>query len=129
MDIIGDMLTRIRNGFMAKKNNVEVIYSKENLGILSVLKKEGYISDFSEIDLRKGVKVINIDLKYFKNAPVVTEIKRVSKPSRRVYVAVVDMPLVYNGLEISILSTSKGIMTDIEARSNNVGGEIICSVF
>ena len=94
MDIIGDMLTRIRNGFLAKKTEVEVIYSKENLGILNVLKNEGYIGEFNEIELRKGVKVINVELKYYKNESVIKELKRISKPSRRVYTSVTDMPLV-----------------------------------
>jgi small subunit ribosomal protein S8 len=129
MDIIGDMLTRIRNGFLANKSEVEVLYSKENLGILNVLKNQGYISEFNEIELRKGVKVINVELKYYKNEPVIKELKRISKPSRRVYTSVVDMPLVYNGLGISVVSTSKGILSDAEAKSKNLGGEIICSVF
>lgn len=129
MDIIGDMLTRIRNGFLAKKTEVEVIYSKENLGILNVLKNEGYIGEFNEIELRKGVKVINVELKYYKNESVIKELKRISKPSRRVYTSVTDMPLVYNGLGVSVVSTSKGILSDAEAKSQNLGGEIICSVF
>ncbi len=129
MDIIGDMLTRIRNGFLAKKSEVEVIHSKENLGILSVLKNEGYIGNFDEVDLRKGVKVIKVELKYYKNEPVIKELKRISKPSRRIYTSVVDMPLVYNGLGMSVISTSKGILSNVEAKSKNLGGEIICSVF
>lgn len=129
MDIIGDMLTRIRNGFLAKKTEVEVIHSKENLGILNVLKNEGYIGNFNEVDIRKGIKVINVELKYYKNEPVIKELKRISKPSRRVYTSVADMPLIYNGLGVSVISTSKGILSDAEAKSKNLGGEIICSVF
>lgn len=129
MDIIGDMLSRIRNGFLAKKSEVDVIHSKENLGILNVLKNEGYIGDFNEIELRKGIKVINIKLKYYKNESVIKELKRVSKPSRRVYTSVVDMPLIYNGLGLSVVSTSQGILSSHEAKDRNVGGEIICSVF
>ncbi|MDR2007472.1 MAG: 30S ribosomal protein S8 [Alphaproteobacteria bacterium] len=129
MDIIGDMLSRIRNGFLAKKSEVDVIYSKENLGILNVLKNEGYIGDFNEIELRKGIKVINVKLKYYKDESVIKELKRVSKPSRRIYKSVADMPLIYNGLGLSVVSTSQGILSSHEAKDRNVGGEIICSVF
>jgi small subunit ribosomal protein S8 len=129
MDLIGDSLTRIRNGLMAKQNEIEVLYSKEILGILRILKDEGYISNYTEKELRKGVKRIQIELKYLENSGVIKEIKRVSKPSRRVYNMIKEVPSVYNGLGISILSTSKGILSDSEARSQNVGGELICYVF
>ncbi len=129
MDLIGDSLTRIRNGLMAKQNEIEVLYSKEILGILRILKDEGYISNYTEKELRKGVKRIQVELKYLENSGVIKEIKRVSKPSRRVYNMIKEVPSVYNGLGISILSTSKGILSDSEARSQNVGGELICYVF
>lgn len=129
MDIISDMLARIRNGLMARKATVDVIHSKQNLGILKVLMDEGYISSFSEEDLRPGVKKIVVLLKYYNNSPVIQEIKRISKSSRRVYSAVEDLKPINNGLGISILSTSKGIISNIEAKSRKVGGEVICTVF
>ncbi len=129
MDIIGDMLSRIRNGLMAKKKEVDVLYSKENMAILDILKQEGYIDSYLDSVLREGVKVIKVALKYYKKKPVVSEINRISKPSRRVYTSVEDMPLMFNGMGIYIISTSKGILSDQQARVHNVGGEIICSVF
>lgn len=129
MDTISDMITRIRNALAAKKANVSVIHSKQNLGILRVLKDEGYVADYKELDIRTGVKEIIVDLKYFNDQSPIREIKRVSKSSCRVYKAIDTLPLVYNGLGISILSTSAGILSDAEARAKKVGGEVICSVF
>ncbi|MFL1780810.1 30S ribosomal protein S8 [Candidatus Hepatincolaceae symbiont of Richtersius coronifer] len=129
MDIISDMLTRIRNGLMAKKSVVDVLYSKQNLGILKVLKEAGYIKEYKEVDIRKGVKSISVDLSYYNGEPVIKELKRISKSSRRFYRSIEDLPLIFNGLGISILSTSHGVLSDTEARAHNVGGEIICSVF
>ena len=129
MDTISDMITRIRNALQANKSAVNVIHSRQNLGILSVLKNEGYVADYKEIDIRKGVKSISVDLKYFNGSSPIREIKRVSKSSCRKYSSIDSLPLIYNGLGISIVSTSMGIMSDAQAREKNVGGEIICSVF
>ena len=129
MDRISDMLTRIRNAGRVKKENVEVLYSKQNLHILAILKDEGYIEDYVEQDIRKGVKSILVTLKYYNFESSIKEIKRISKSSRRVYSAITDVPVVLNGLGILILSTSQGVMSDSMARSKNIGGEIICSVY
>lgn len=129
MDIISDMITRIRNGLMAEKEEVSIVHSKQNVGILSVLEREGYIKSFKEEEIRTGVKLINVVLKYYNGSPTITSIARVSKSSRRLYTGINDLKLVNNGLGISILTTSKGILSDSEARSQNVGGEVICSVF
>ena len=129
MDIISDMITRIRNGLMAEKEEVSVVHSKQNVGILSVLEREGYIKSFKEEEIRTGVKLINVVLKYYNGTPTITSIARVSKSSRRLYTGINDLKLVNNGLGVSILTTSKGILSDSEARSQNVGGEVICSVF
>ncbi len=129
MDIISDMITRIRNGLMAAKEEVSVVHSKQNVGILSVLEREGYIKSFKEEEIRSGVKLINVVLKYYNGSPTITSISRVSKSSRRLYTGINDLKLVNNGLGVSILTTSKGILSDSEARSQNIGGEVICSVF
>ena len=129
MDIISDMITRIRNGLMAAKEEVSVVHSKQNVGILSVLEREGYIKSFKEEEIRSGVKLINVVLKYYNGYPTITSISRVSKSSRRLYTGINDLKLVNNGLGVSILTTSKGILSDSEARSQNIGGEVICSVF
>jgi small subunit ribosomal protein S8 len=129
MDIISDMITRIRNGLMAEKEEVSIVHSKQNVGILSVLEREGYIKSFKEEEIRTGVKLINVVLKYYNGSPTITSIARVSKSSRRLYTGINDLKLVNNGLGVSILTTSKGILSDSEARSQNVGGEVICSVF
>ena len=129
MDIVSDCLTRIRNGLMGNLSTVELLYSKQIMSILRVLKEEGYILDFVEKDIRKGIKKIEVSLKYYDTKPVIKEIKRISKPSLRVYSNVADIPVVYNGLGIAILSTSKGILSDFEARQKNIGGEVICYVF
>jgi small subunit ribosomal protein S8 len=129
MDIISDMITRIRNGLMAEKEEVSIVHSKQNVGILSVLEREGYIKSFKEEEIRTGVKLIKVVLKYYNGSPTITSIARVSKSSRRLYTGINDLKLVNNGLGVSILTTSKGILSDSEARSQNVGGEVICSVF
>ena len=123
-DPIADMLARIRNAHMRKKATVRM---RER--VLQVLADEGYIRGFQRIELEGGKADIEVELKYFDGEPVIREIRRVSKPGRRVYTSVEDMPLVYNGLGIAILSTSKGVMSDAKARELNVGGEIICTVF
>jgi small subunit ribosomal protein S8 len=128
-DPLGDMLTRIRNAYGRKKSTVSTPASRLRVRVLDVLKSEGYIRDYSQTDHADGKSEISIELKYYEGAPVVREIARVSKPGRRVYVSVKSIPQVANGLGISILSTPKGVMSDHEAREQNVGGEILCRVF
>jgi small subunit ribosomal protein S8 len=129
VDPIGDMLTRIRNGQMRSLNKINIPFSNFRLKILEVLKKEGYIIDFNINNGEKKIKFLSVDLKYYEGRPVIKEIKRVSKPGRRVYSKATSIPKVLNGLGLAILSTSKGVMSDTEAIKNNLGGEIICKVF
>ncbi len=126
-DPLGDMLTRIRNGQSAQKNAVSSPASKLRKNVLDVLKREGYIRGFTQYD--EGHKELSIELKYYNGEPVIKELKRVSKPGRRVYSGVKDLPRIYNGLGIAILSTPRGVMSDAEARDAHVGGEILCTVF
>ena len=126
-DPLGDMLTRIRNAQMRGRTSVSTPASKLRARVLDVLQSEGYIRGWTEVE-KDGHKALDIELKYFDGAPVIAEIKRISKPGRRVYSSVSDIPLVRNGLGISILSTPKGVMSDNDARSENVGGEILCRV-
>lgn len=128
-DPLGDMLTRIRNAQRAKKEEVKTPASRLRENVLEVLKKEGYILGYEKSNVRPGIDELNIKLKYHEGASVITEIYRVSKPGRRVYASVDDLPRVYNGLGISIISTSHGVMSDHDARKSNVGGEILCQVF
>jgi len=128
-DPLGDMLTRIRNAQRARKNEVISPASKLRENVLEVLKKEGFIKSFERYVVREGVDELNIKLKYHEGASVITEIRRVSKPGRRVYTGVKNLPRVYNGLGIAIVSTPSGVMSDHEARKANVGGEILCQVF
>jgi len=127
-DPLGDMLTRIRNAQMRGMSKVVTPSSKLRILVLEVLINEGFIRGYTEVE-KDGHKNIDIELKYYEGQPVISEIKRVSKPGRRVYSSVSDIPLVRNGLGISILSTSKGVMSDNSARSENVGGEVLCRVF
>ena len=127
-DPLGDMLTRIRNAQMRGMDKVVTPASKLRARVLEVLQGEGYIRGYAEIE-KDGHKHLEIELKYFDGTPVISEIRRVSKPGRRVYSSKSDIPLVRNGLGISILSTSKGVMSDNTARTENVGGEILCRVF
>jgi small subunit ribosomal protein S8 len=127
-DPISDMLTRIRNAHMRSKNKVSVPTSKLRERVLEVLHKEGYIRGFAVIE-KDGKSEIEVELKYFDGLPAIKEIDRVSKPGRRVYASVETLPSVFNGLGISILSTPKGVMSDSEARAQNVGGEVLCTVF
>ena len=129
MDPIGDMFTRIRNGQMRSLNNIKVPASKFRLKILEVLKSEGYINNFLIENSKNNKKDLKVNLKYFEGSPVIKEIKRVSKPGRRVYSRASSIPKIQNGLGLAILSTSKGIMSDTESRKKNIGGEIICRVF
>jgi len=128
-DPLGDMLTRIRNAQMRGKSSVNSPASKLRRWVLDVLKDEGYIRGYSETKIVNGVSELEIELKYYEGQPVIQEIQRVSKPGRRVYSSVKTMPVVRNGLGISIVSTPKGVMSDNAARENNVGGEILCRVF
>jgi small subunit ribosomal protein S8 len=126
-DPVGDLLTRIRNAQRRGRSSVQSPSSKLRVNVLDVLQREGYIRGFTEVE-KDGRKELDIELKYYDGAPVISEIRRVSKPGRRVYSAVSDLPLVRNGLGISVLSTPKGVMSDTEARTQNVGGEILCRV-
>ncbi len=128
-DALSDMLARIKNAHKARKSVTLCFKSKLNINVLSVLKDEGYIRDFKDVEIRKGINSIQIDLKYYNGTPVIKKIKRVSKPGIRVYSKISDLPKIYGGLGISILSTPKGVMSDNQARKNNVGGEILCEVF
>ena len=128
-DPIGDMFSRIRNGQMRLLNSVEIPSSKFRKNILEILKNEGYIRDYFIEKSENNKTTLKINLKYFEGDPVIKEIKRVSKPGRRVYSRASSIPRIQNGLGLSILSTSKGVMSDIEARKNNLGGEIICRIF
>ena len=128
-DPVGDLLTRIRNGQRASKHAITSPGSRLRSNVLDVLKREGYIRNYSESELRRGINELRIELKYHEGEPVIREIKRVSKPGRRVYAKIKDLPRVYNGLGISILSTPRGVMSDSEARAANVGGEVLCMVF
>ena len=128
-DPIGDMLTRIRNAQMRRKNSVLTPASTLRGRVLDVLKSEGFIRGYSESQMDNGVAQFDIELKYSDNAPVIRTIERVSRPGRRVYASVKNIPSVANGLGVSILSTPKGVMADHEARSQNLGGEVLCRVF
>ena len=128
-DPLGDMLTRIRNGQSAGKNIVSSPASRFRSNVLEVLKREGYIRNYSSVDVRPGIRELKIELKYHDGEPVISEIKRVSRPGRRVYYGIRDLPRVYNGLGIAILSTPRGVLSDTEARTANVGGEVLCHVF
>ncbi|KQI67115.1 SSU ribosomal protein S8P [Loktanella sp. DSM 29012] len=128
-DPIGDMLTRIRNGQMRGKASVETPASKLRGWVLDVLADEGYIRGYEKKDGKDGHPAFSIELKYYEGTPVIQEVKRVSKPGRRVYMAVNDLPSVRQGLGVSIVSTPKGVMSDANARAANVGGEVLCTVF
>ncbi len=128
-DPLGDMLTRIRNGQRAHKNTVQSPASGLRANVLEVLKREGYIRGYARAPVRPGVDELMIELKYADGEPVIREISRVSKPGRRVYSKIKDLPRQYGGLGISILSTPRGVLSDAEARAQNVGGEILCRVF
>jgi small subunit ribosomal protein S8 len=128
-DPLGDMLTRIRNGQRAQKSAVRSPASKLRVSVLDVLKREGYIRNYETVDIRPGIRELSIELKYHNGEPVIRELKRVSKPGRRIYAGVKDLPQVYNGLGIAILSTPRGVVSDAEARELKVGGEVLCTVF
>ncbi|MGC9369517.1 MAG: 30S ribosomal protein S8 [Paracoccaceae bacterium] len=128
-DPLGDMLTRIRNAQMRGKSTVKTPASKLRAWVLDVLQDEGYIRGYEKTTDERGLPQIEISLKYFEGTPVIRELQRVSKPGRRVYMSVKEIPQVRQGLGVSIVSTSKGVMSDAAARSANVGGEVLCTVF
>ena len=128
-DPIGDMITRIRNAQLRELYHVKIPNSKFRAKILEVLKQEGYISNYKQLSDSKNKSSLMVDLKYYNGSPVIKEIKRVSKPGRRIYAKATSIPKIQNGLGLAIISTSKGIMSDNDARVKNVGGEIICRVF
>ena len=128
-DPIADMITRIRNAQLRTLNTVSIPNSKVRARILDVLKAEGYISDYKFLSDEKNSKFLLVNLKYNNGIPVIKEISRVSKPGRRIYTKADSIPKIQNGLGIAIVSTSMGIMSDNDARSKNIGGEIICRVF
>ncbi|HKL46747.1 MAG TPA: 30S ribosomal protein S8 [Roseovarius sp.] len=128
-DPIGDMLTRIRNAQMRGKSTVRTPASKMRVRVLDVLASEGYIRGYESATGDKGHPELEISLKYYEGTPVIHEMKRVSKPGRRVYMGVKDIPQVRQGLGVSIVSTPKGVMSDAAARAANVGGEVLCTVF
>jgi small subunit ribosomal protein S8 len=128
-DPIGDMFTRIRNGQMRLLETVQIPSSNFRKNILEILKSEGFIKNYYIEKLENNKINLKINLKYYEGNPVIKEIKRISKPGRRVYSRATSIPKVMNGLGFAILSTPKGVMTDTEARKNNIGGEIICKVF
>ena len=128
-DPLGDMLTRIRNAQMRRKGKVNTPGSRLRAHVLDVLAQEGYIRGYSSTEYGNGRTEFEIELKYYDGEPVIRQLERVSKPGRRVYAAVAEMPQVANGLGITIVSTSKGVMADHDARDANVGGELLCTVF
>ena len=127
-DPLGDMLTRIRNGQQAKKDSILTPASKLRAHVLDVLQREGYIRGYSEEEL-SGHKGLRIELKYFEGRPAIQHVSRISKPGRRVYSGSQELPRVRNGLGITIVSTPKGVLSDAEAREQNVGGEVLAEVF
>ena len=127
-DPIGDMLTRIRNGQRARKDSVLTPGSKLRTRVLDVLQREGYIRGYSEEEMGPA-RGIRIELKYFEGQPAIKHVARVSKPGRRVYSGVTELPRVMNGLGITIVSTPRGVLSDAEAREQNVGGEVLAEVF
>ena len=128
-DPLGDMLTRIRNAQRANHSTCVAPNSRLRANVLDVLKREGYIRGFSTEELRPGVAQLRIELKYNEGQPVIKEITRISRPGRRVYSKIRELPRVYSGLGVSILSTPRGVLSDQEARAANVGGEVLCRVF
>ena len=128
-DPIADMITRIRNAQLRTLNSVSIPSSKFRARILDVLKEEGYISDYKFLSDAKNKGSLIVNLKYHNGLPVIKEIRRISKPGRRIYAKADSIPKIQSGLGIAIVSTSMGIMSDNDARSKNIGGEIICKVF
>ena len=128
-DVIADMLTRIRNGQRVLKEKVSAPHSREKESILRVLKDEGYIRDYHSTVSEDGKKNLIIELKYYEGSPVIQKVSRCSRPGLRSYSKIRDLPFVSGGLGIYVLSTSRGVLSDVEARKIGVGGEVICSIF
>jgi small subunit ribosomal protein S8 len=128
-DPLGDMLTRIRNAQMRRRPKVATPASNLRARVLDVLAEEGYIRGYSRVEVKGEMPQFEIELKYYNGQPAIREIERISKPGRRVYSPVKDIPTIFNGLGVAILSTPKGVMSDAKAREANVGGEVICSIF
>ena len=128
-DPLGDLLTRIRNGQSARLKVVKSPTSGLRNHVLEVLKRQGYIRDFSLVKGDNGQEIVTVELKYYEDQPVIKKVERVSKPGRRVYTKISDLKPIYNGLGMAILSTPKGVMSDVEARTANVGGEVLCHIF
>ncbi len=128
-DPLGDMLTRIRNAQLRGKSSTLTPASKLRAWVLDVLQSEGYIRGYETTTDASGLPALKIELKYFDDEPVIRELKRVSTPGRRVYAGVKDLPTVRQGLGIAIVSTPKGVMSDAQARADNVGGEVLCTIF
>ena len=128
-DPLGDMLTRIRNAQMRRRPKVATPASSLRARVLDVLAEEGYIRGYSRVELKGEMPQFEIELKYYNGQPAIREIERISKPGRRVYSPVKDIPTIFNGLGVAILTTPKGVMSDAKAREANVGGEEICSIF
>jgi len=128
-DLLSDMVTRIRNGQRARLSKVQAPYSKLLANVCDVLKREGYIRDWRELESAPGRRMLEVELKYHEGEAAIKEITRIAKPGRREYSPISDLTPFYNGLGIKILSTSKGVFSDFEARQQNVGGEVLCRVF
>ena len=128
-DPVGDLIARINNAQMRKKPKISTPGSRLRVSVHEVLKNEGFIRGYTSVDHSDGRSEIEVELKYFDGQPVIREMSRVSKPGRRVYVAVRNLPRINNGLGVAILSTPKGVMADHDARDANVGGEVLCTVF
>ncbi len=128
-DPIADMLTRIRNALMVGKKKIEVPASKLKKSLLQIFKEQGYITGFSERQIKENIFVIDVKLKYYEGRPAIFEISKVTRPGRRVYTESTNLPQVKGGLGVAIISTSKGLMTDAQARQANVGGEVLCYVY
>lgn len=128
-DPLANMLAAIRNGAMANKTAITVPASKLKKAVLKVLQDEGYIRNFSDVEDANGKPAIKIELKYFEGEPVIKKMQRISSPGRRVYAKFNNLPRVYNGLGIVVVSTSKGVISDFEARQQKIGGELLCSVY
>jgi len=128
-DPIADMLTRIRNGQMAEKQSVSMPGSKQKAAIAQILQDEGFIAGYEESEGAGGKKTLTIELKYFNGEPVISKLQRASRPGLRQYAKADDIPRVLNGLGVVILTTSKGVMSDRQARAENIGGELLCTVY
>ncbi len=128
-DPVGDLLARIRNGQLRGLSTIKSPNSRLRVSVLDVLKEEGFIRGYTEVELQSGKREIEIELKYHEGQPVIRELKRVSTPGRRVYTSVKDLKPHRQGLGVSIVSTPQGVMTDTHAREKNVGGEVLCQVF